>query len=435
MRPPRLTLELVVSAAVAATVFSFALGSTRVIPLLELGRPLRWAMLVALAGLAALVVWRTPRVRPAGLYAAASLAALALVSSAWSVRPGLTLGRALTLAVLLAAAAGLAAGARGRDGLAGAVVDGVLAGAAAVALAGLLVLAVDSDLAIEPATEQYPARYNGLGENPNTASLLLALATPIALARALNAPRRLLTWALVALFAASIAASASRGALLAAWAGCCIVAVLAGGTARRRALVAASATVALVCLALVTQIPQPKAPMSGAGVGPPPPTRNAESAVPLEEEIGRPRDGGEAFRRSLLGSGGRVGAWKGGLEQGLDRPALGYGFGTEDRVFADRYYVFFGTRVENAYISAFLQLGLLGLAAFVALLTALVRPAAHRWRRLPWTATAAAGALAAGLAAGVTQSYLWSVGNIATTSFWLCAFALAAAATARSSDG
>jgi O-antigen ligase len=101
----------------------------------------------------------------------------------------------------------------------------------------------------------------------------------------------------------------------------------------------------------------------------------------------------------------------------------GYGFGTEERAFVDRYYTFDSALPENSYIGALLQLGLAGLALVVGLgLLAL-------WRiRL---SPVAAAVLAAGIVLGVTQSYLFAVGNDATIPVWLAWFMLAAAAARR----
>ena len=50
-------------------------------------------------------------------------------------------------------------------------------------------------------------------------------------------------------------------------------------------------------------------------------------------------------------------------DQAAERPIAGYGFGTEDTVFVDRFYSFDGGFVENTYLGLFLQLGAAGLGA------------------------------------------------------------------------
>jgi O-antigen ligase len=100
----------------------------------------------------------------------------------------------------------------------------------------------------------------------------------------------------------------------------------------------------------------------------------------------------------------------------------GYGFGTEDRVFVDRY-VFFNSNVpENSYIGLFLQLGLVGLALLGAFtLFAIVR--ALRTAGGP-NAAACAAVVAAGLVLALFQSYLYAAGNNATAAFWISGFLL-----------
>jgi hypothetical protein len=150
-------------------------------------------------------------------------------------------------------------------------------------------------------------------------------------------------------------------------------------------------------------------------------------------EIGRARPGQPIIsdQRSLLGSSGRVQAWSGGVSQSLQRPLLGFGFGTEDKVFLDRFYVFESTRVENSYIGLWLQVGLVGLAAFLAILAVLGWRIVRGWRALrrePGVAVAAAGIFLAGTVMAIPQSYIYSVGNVATVAFWLGALLLGTAA-------
>src|SRR5262249_55577526 len=138
--------------------------------------------------------------------------------------------------------------------------------------------------------------------------------------------------------------------------------------------------------------------------------------------------------RTLLGSSGRAQAWAGALRQGAQRPVAGYGFGTENKVFVDRFYSFEGIFVENTYLGLFLQGGAAGLGLFVGLLVALGW-SVLRLVRAPHVGrgpgAAAAGVLVAAILIGMTQSGLLSVGNIATTSIWLCVLALPLLARAR----
>jgi len=148
--------------------------------------------------------------------------------------------------------------------------------------------------------------------------------------------------------------------------------------------------------------------------------RNAERVLPLSQEIGAENGAHPSIRRRLLGSSGRSQAWAGALHTWERRPVTGYGFGTEERAFVDRYYFFDAGLPENSYIGTLLQLGLVGLALLVAnALWALAR-----FRLSP----PAAALLAGGLVLGVTPSYLFAVGNDATIPVWLAWFMLAAAA-------
>ena len=63
-------------------------------------------------------------------------------------------------------------------------------------------------------------------------------------------------------------------------------------------------------------------------------------------------------------------------------------------------------------------------------LVALAAPAI-RARDRPHALAACAGVVAAGLVLALTQSYMWSVGNVATVPFWVCAFLLPPLAAAR----
>ena len=105
----------------------------------------------------------------------------------------------------------------------------------------------------------------------------------------------------------------------------------------------------------------------------------------------------------------------------------GYGFGTEARVFVNRYAGFDSDLVENSYIGAALQLGVVGLALLLAVAAAALGPFALRLARLRQAGleTACAGVTVAALVVAVTQSYLFSVGNVGTAMVWICVFLLA----------
>ncbi len=204
----------------------------------------------------------------------------------------------------------------------------------------------------------------------------------------------------------------------------------AGSLPARVASVALAAAIALGFW--IQTLPQPSLHPAGPAVGAASPVArpgysDAEVNFPLAGELGIPLPG-VSLKRTLLTSSGRLQAWGGAVRQVAHRPVAGYGFGTEGRVFVDRWSTFVGSLPENAYVGLALQLGIVGLV--LAALLVLVLVAAARRRLLssrPGIATACLGALVAGLVLAVVQSYLFSVGNIAATSVWICAFLLAAA--------
>ena len=422
-------VERALGVAVGAHVFAVVLAQTRVFALLELAWRLRWLTLGVAAALAvALVLLVRPRI-PRRLVslggAAAALVLLGLASAAWSPRPDFTVPRLGAFALVLVVGAGAAAVGSARPSTVRAVAFGLVGGALAVALAGLVVLAFDFDTAVEAATLQSGARYNGLGGNPNAAAVLLAVAFPLAVWLAATEPspvRRGVAVAAAVLFAGSIVASGSRAAVAAAVAGSLVV-VLARPDAARRWIGAGAIVVAFAVALAVMQIPQPaeSIPPDAGAVAPDP--RNAETRIPLADELGRP-EAGEEYRRTLLSSGGRVAAVIGAAKLGLERPIAGFGFGTEDKVFSDRYYLFIAARPENSYVGTFLQLGIAGLIVVGALVWLLLAPV-RSTRRTDLTA-ALVGCVVAGLVVALGQSFLLAAGSSSAATFWIGGFLAAA---------
>jgi hypothetical protein len=445
-------LEGAIQVLVAGVVVAVALGASNLYPLnIPIGRAVRWPVLAELAALAlAYVAVRGSRRLPVVAFGlAAAFLALAGLSTTWSPDPGLTAGRALSLAVLFVTGAALAAGTRGEARPAGQILLALLAGVALIAVGGLVELAFRSDLAAVPATTGTPVRYSGLGGNPNTMAMLLALALPLAVWAAVEARSRLgrlVAVAAVLLFFGSVVASGSRGALVSGVLGSLATAIfLVPGPARRRAGIVAAAGAALGLGVLLMALPPTASrnPVISVKIIPPQPVpfsdRDAETVMPLRDEISFPRPGQPQRQRSLFDSSGRFDAWRGVLDQAAERPLAGYGFGTEERVFVDRYFFHYSTRIENSLLATLLQLGVVGLALLLALLAALVVPAWPARARLPSpgrrVAAAAAGAVVAGLGLAVTQSFLTSVGSPATTPFWISAFLLAGLGVARPANG
>jgi O-antigen ligase len=436
----RLSLERLVQLALAAVVLTTVLAAGAVLEWIPVAKKLRWAALLALAVLAALYALRARgRGRLDAAFApVAALLAVGVVSAAWSATPKLTAGRAIALGIVLVVAACLAFAAAARPATVEAVLDGLLLGATAVAVGGLLVLAFRHDRAVQAATTVSPARYQGLGGGPNMAPMVMALALPIA-AHILLGPRRLavrvVAAGVLALLLGSIVFSGSRGALAAAFAGLFAYALLGQPEPRRRVAVALGVGVLLAASLGIGAVP------STAAVNPPEPTGldpNPTLITPtpgyidvnvrglrLQDDVGHPGVGvadTQKHIRGLLGSSGRSEAWAGAIAQALKRPLAGYGFGTEDRVFVDRY-VFFNSNVpENSYIGLFLQLGIVGLALLGAFAVfAIVRALRTAGGR---NSAACASVVAAGLVLALFQSYLYAAGNNATAAFWISGFLL-----------
>lgn len=432
--------ERALAACVALTIFAFVCGSSSVPEVDRFGNKARWAMLVVLLVVAAGAAWRAaPRRLPAGAVSAAWLSALALASTAWSVDPRLTFERAVAFVLVLLAAALVALACARRPERA---LGGVLWGAVLVAVAGLVLLAVDRHWALKRGSMEAPTRFRGLGVDANTASLLYGVALPLAVFFVMRARARTDRLAGVAAFlllGGSIVGSGSRAPLIAGFGAALLVAALA--PARRVVAAAAVAVCFAVAIGLVA-LPKPLStnppPKKPAFVQPTPRPgyANAELVFPLGDDVGRslPGQGEKLATRSLTGSSGRLGAWKGALHQAWLRPVAGHGFGMESIVFDDRYAGFVGGVPESSYVGLLLELGIAGLVSFaVVFVLWLVRggrswPAAPSERRI---ALLGAGAgFSSGLVMAVVQSYFYSAGNIATLSFWLCGFLLVEVARA-----
>lgn len=432
---PRLRLEQLIPFVLAAAVFAFACGSSAVPEVQRVGHTLRWVLLFVLLFLAvaAALRGRGPlRLSAVVAGSAAALALLALVSTAWSVSPRATFERAVTLAVMFLTVAAIAQASAGRRDGAERIAYGIVGGATAVALAGILVFVVDHADAVQPATRDLPERYQGLGQNPNTVPLLLAPCLPLVvwlLAHSSSKRRKAMLAAIGFLFLGSMIASGSRGSLIAAFAGVVVVVALLPARARTR-VVLGGATVAVLAasigLALVPKSagaawkPPPVKTAPGPGSHPKPGYSNVEGSFPLDSDIGTILVDSKPTRRTLFGLTGRGEAWRGAIDLGNQRPVVGYGFGTEGLVFVDRWADFVGGLPENSYIGMYLQLGVAGLLALIALAASIVVVGLRRTDR--FRVAGPLGALAAALILAVVQSYVYSVGDIATVAVWSAAF-------------
>jgi hypothetical protein len=449
----------------AATVVCFAFGSSAVAALHHFGGTARWVALVALCGVAIAALVRHRPGLPAGARAVvitlgAFLAGLAFASVAWSGDPRLTFHRAASFAIALVAAASLG-GVAARDGrVAPACMVAVVVAVACLDAAGLLWLLFPGNHAAQQPTTSAPWRFRGLGENPNTLSMLAGLTIPLAVWAALapaRSPRRALGAAAAALAFATITLSGSRGALAAAAAGTLVTAFAQLSAPRRAFVLAGAVVVASLASVALSRIPQPSlnaaapapsgqqtttATTAGPGTttgvtttsaagpttgvttttgttpAPPlPPRGPVASDYPygrLSDEVGQPQ------QRTLFSSSGRVQAWRGAIAQGNERPLLGYGFGTEARVFFDRYQTFESDVVENSFIGLYLQLGAVGVVALLALL-ATIGGVGFRGGPPASLRASTLGVVGGGGVLMCVQSYAYSVGNVSMVPFWAAA--------------
>ncbi|MGH2972495.1 MAG: hypothetical protein ACRDLE_10310 [Gaiellaceae bacterium] len=439
-------LETTVPVAVVLTEVALACGSSSIAWVSRGGRDARWVLLfVLVASAAALFALRVAWSRARPFAPAGWLVLLALVSAAWSVDPRLSVERAVSLAVLFAAGFFIATTAASLA-LIERVLVALLGGAVIVALLGLIILAVDRGAALESVAGA-PTRYRGLGEDANTAALLFAVVLPLAawgVTRGGRPRQRLAAGAVFLLLDGSIVAALSRDALAGGFAGVVLVAFVAPRTWSARVSWAAAA-VALAGVSYgVTRIPSsapaaaPSALRAPAAAHPRSRWVDVDNVFPLNDDIGSPLP--HALNASPPAStftwSGRLRAWDGALGQVGRRPAAGYGFGTEERVFVDRYLGFGGSFPENSYIGFLLQLGAVGLASFLVLAALWLGRAFRAYTRLGerdrLALVACAGIVVAGLVCAFVQSYLTSVGNIATAAFWIGAFLLAALGDPRS---
>lgn len=428
--------ELAAPAAIAAAIVAAALGSAIQRDLFHAGRPLRWVMLLVLAAVAlteALGNRRGWRLRPWVVAPLAFFLALCVASAGWSTSVHSTLGRAGGEIVVVLSVAALAGTVAARPARAENLLAGVVVGVAVIAVGSLVYLVTTpsgSYGAWQAATTEYARRFRGLEVNPNTLSMLLALAMPPALAWALDRRRdrvqRLSLAALLVLCAVEESLSGSRGGIVAAAAGCLVVAALLPVALPRRGLVVVAVIAGLVAVAGTSTIPKslPASASASAHQAPAPKTRgiNAELVLPLEGEIGNPwwthKSG--TIHRSLFETSERLRALKGSIQRGLERPLLGWGYGAETDAFVNRYYGFDSQNPENGYVGIFLQLGVIGLLALVAAVGSCLVAGIAGARRAPgYTPAAIVGVATAAVVLGLSQSYFHGPGGVAFVAAWL----------------
>ncbi|HZB23865.1 MAG TPA: O-antigen ligase family protein [Gaiellaceae bacterium] len=435
----RAQLEGALQATIAGLVIAIAFVASHIRPWnVPEFRPLRTFVLFELAVLtvAYVVVSRARVRRLPGMVVVGAFTAVALLSTAWSVSPRLTLERGAGFAALIIAAGALGTAVAARRVIAAQAAVALVVATVLIAVAGLVELWHAFDQAVLPATKGQGWRYNGIGQNPNQVAMLIGITSPLTLWMLRTAPGRLrlLAWGSAVVLAGTLVASGSRGAIFATFAGC--VVYLLATVERRRVAVAVAAAVVFVGAISATQLPQPadENPVLNERFGATPKLspRDLNAGLPLESELGFPGQNAEnGPTRTLFFTSGRLEAWELAVRQSARRPVAGYGFGAEDETFIDRSYLFVSDIVENSFIGALLQLGLVGLGLLVV---ALVLPLAAWWRARDESdelAAAYAGTSIAGIVLAVPQSYLTSVGSPPTAPFWIAFFVLAGLSAAR----
>jgi O-Antigen ligase len=464
-------------------VVAFAFGSSSDPDVRSFGLIARWVVLATVCGIAMVVAVRKlrhERSLPAkGLLRfsaiAAAFLALAIVSTGWSVSPRLTFDRAGSLGLLFLLAAALASSTAADLRARVRLFQGLAAGAIAVGVISLVYLAVNYDSAVQPVTKINPWRYRGITQNPNTISILAGAALPIVVAMAVISKNRWRQAGWLAgglLLLGSIIAAESRGGLLAACAGSLVVTAFGVEGRRQRVAAVAALLTAFGGGIALRQIAQPPPPTFSSEVAPapappaaqpssngakkgtgkargkkaqPPKTKPSRPHKPPaallvlhgkteplpneQDEIGHPQLSKSA---TTTVASGRIAAWEGALELIGDRPLLGYGFGMEQKVFIDRWYFFQGGSPENSFLGVLLQLGAIGLALLLAMGCAVAIGGIrvlHVLRGDERVLQAAAlGVFVAAAAIMMIQSYLYSVGNVASATVWISLFILGTAA-------
>lgn len=129
---------------------------------------------------------------------------------------------------------------------------------------------------------------------------------------------------------------------------------------------------------------------------------------------------------------GREEVWRLGWDLFLKRPVQGYGFGTTQeliRAESWRFTQFQGGHFHNSYIEALVEVGLIGLLAFVSFLFITVGRGiadAARTRVLPaesWPLAAIPFAILVGaMGHALFETWLLAAGNADAPLFWTCAF-------------
>ena len=443
---------------VIAALMFLMLTSTRVGPMAIILRYLRWVPLFFL-GLAALLIAVRNRALPRPLNKADAVmlgfVALALLSSLHSIDPEITLLRGLSVLLMYGAVfwgVWVYADEFGADE----VVRIIVATAAIV-----FGLHIAFGLLDPGGSMPYHGRFRGWAHNPGTPGGQVALLLPLALWLALKRSRWQ-HWLLVGAMLLILILSQTRSEFAAAGVGSFYL--LWRALPRRRWLVLASVLIVLVIGFAWVEV-GPRLFPSGDHVISALNSKVASERGTVESEVasergtvesevasergtvesmgvGRSEVAGVASEQSWLTKPNirtedainlsrRTEKWIKGVQYLVEKPLLGFGFGTEDQLFAFhgidiQDYMHTGAYIHQSYLGLALQLGLLGAALFFIPLGLLVVREIGRISssRHDVLRSALLAVVIAALTSAFMTSWLYSMGNEAALPFWICVMLL-----------
>ncbi len=382
----------------------------------------RWVPLAALC-LLALVLSIRLRSLPRPLYRADAIVlaiiGLAFFSAIYSIDPQITIARAFTLLLVYGAlfwGVWIYADASGAENV---IRFPVLAAAVAFAL----------HIAVSPFLPNvgfpYYGRFAGWAENPGTVGALVALTLPFVLWCTIESQQRRYK-VLIGVMLIALTLSQARVEAIAALVGSGYF--LWRALPRRRLLLLAAVAVFVGVFLLWGYV----------GVGLLVPHVLSGVASPTETGVASPTETGVASPWQLPADprysieniqtlSGRVDKWAVGLNYLRERPLLGFGFGTEDRLFGfhgvdSEVYRYTGAYFHNSYLGLAVQLGLVGLVLlYTPLLFLVMREirADAAITRQNLVRSALLGVVLSGMSGAFFSSWLYSMGNANALPFWI----------------
>ena len=431
---------------VIAALMFLMLTSTRVGPIATILSNLRWVPLFFL-GLAALLIAVRNRALPRPLNKADAVmlgfVAVALLSSLHSIDPEITLLRGLSVLLMYGAVfwgVWVYADEFGADEVVRIIV---------VTAAIVFGLHLAFGLLDPGGSMPYHGRFRGWAQNPGTPGGQVALLLPLALWLALKRSRWQ-HWLLVGAMLLIMILSQTRSEFAAAGVGSSYF--LWRALPRRRWLVLVSVLIVLVIGFTWVEV-GPRLLPSGDHV-----TSAFNKVSPIDIEKSS-EVASERFTVESLGVGGldvagvapeqswltnpnirteeaatlsrRTEKWTKGVQYLVEKPLLGFGFGTEDQLFAFHGidvedYMYTGAYIHQSYLGLALQLGLVGAALFFIPLGLLVVREVGRISssRHDVLRSALLAVVLAALTSAFMTSWLYSMGNEAALPFWICVMLL-----------